>query len=381
MATFEQRTNDDGSESWRVKVRLKGYQPATATFERKTDAKRWAAATETAMREGRYFATSEAKRRTVADLIDRYVRDVLPDKKGRGSQGPQLAWWRTELGALTLADLTPARIGEARDKLAGKVLEPRGKPLPDDDRGTTVGHRKASGRSAKRAPAPPEPKRISPATVNRYLAALSHALTVAVKEWGWLDDSPMRKVRKKAEPKGRVRFLADDERMRLLEACKEGPPWLLPVVTVALATGMRQGEILGLRWPDVDLERKRLVMHETKNGERRAVPLTGPALTTLRAWSKVRRLDTDLVFPETKGFHHRWWDALERAKLTDFRFHDLRHTAASYLAMHGATPSEIAEVLGHKTLQMVKRYAHLSDSHVAGVLERMNASVFGKGAG
>jgi len=230
-------------------------------------------------------------------------------------------------------------------------------------------------------PKPDEPKRISPATVNRYLAALSHALSVAVKEWGWLDDSPMRKVRKKTEPKGRVRFLSDDERKRLLDACKTGPAWLLPVVTVALSTGMRQGEVLGLRWPAVDLERKRLVLHETKNGERRAVPLTGPALTTLRAWSKVRRLDTDLVFPETKGFHHRWWEALERAKLTDFRFHDLRHTAASYLAMHGATPSEIAEVLGHKTLQMVKRYAHLSDSHVASVMERMNAHVFGKGAG
>ena len=148
-------------------------------------------------------------------------------------------------------------------------------------------------------------------------------------------------------------------------------------MTIALTTGMRQGEILTLRWPVIDLERKRLVLHETKNGERRAVPLTGPALTTLKAWAKVRRLDTDLVFPETKGFHHRWWEALERAKLTDFRFHDLRHTAASYLAMHGATPSEIAEVLGHKTLQMVKRHAHLSDSHIAGVMERVNAKVFG----
>lgn len=374
MATFRERKNADGTAMWEVQIRLRGFPTETASHKRLTDARKWAAATEAAMREGRYFPQAEAKRRTVGDLIDRYVREVLPDKKDKGSQGPQLAWWKGELGALTLADLTPARIGEARDRLALREIESKAKPEAERPKKPT------GGRKPLKAP-PPEPKRISPATVNRYLAALGHALTVAVKEWGWLDDSPMRKVRKKTEPKGRVRFLDDAERKRLLEACRLGPPWLLPVVTLALATGMRQGEILGLRWPDVDLVRKRIVMHETKNGERRAVPISGAALDTFKAWSKVRRMDTDLVFPETSGFHHRWWEALERAKLADFRFHDLRHTAASYLAMQGATPSEIAEVLGHKTLQMVRRYAHLSDSHVAGVLERMNTKVFGKGAG
>lgn len=373
MATIERRTLDDGSESWRVKIRLRGHPPETATFERKTDAKKWAAATETAIREGRYFATSEAKKHTVGDLLERYARDILPAKKDRGTQGPQLAWWRTELGALSLRDLTPARIGEARDKLAARTIEPRSKKRPKDEAP------KARAKAKRPAPTkgPDAPRRISPATVNRYLAVLSHALGVAVKEWGWLDDNPMRKVRKRAEPKGRVRILDDGERTRLLEATKAGPPWLEPVVTLALATGMRQGEILGLRWPDVDLDRKRLVLHDTKNGERRAVHLGGPARDVLKRWSKVRRLDTDRVFPETAGFHHRWWDALERAGLEDFRFHDLRHTAASYLAMNGATLSELAAVLGHKTLAMVKRYAHLSESHVAGVVDRMNDKVFG----
>lgn len=364
MATFRERKNADGSNTWEVQVRLKGFQPATASFERKTDAKKWAAQTEAAMREGRYFATSASKRHTVADLLDRYTRDVLPEKKDRGSQGPQLAWWRAELGALTLADLTPARIAEARDKLATRLVEPKNK----------VRREGASGPADA-------PKRISPATVNRYLAALSHVLTIATKEWGWLDDSPMRKVRKKSEPKGRVRFLDEDERARLLAACKDGPTWLEPVVTLALATGMRQGEILGLEWTDVDLERKRLILHETKNGERRAVHLAGPALEELRRWSKVRRLGDPRVFPNVGAFHHRWWEALERAKIVNFKFHDLRHTAASYLAMNGATLAEIAAVLGHKTLAMVKRYAHLSESHVAGVVERMNAKVFGKDTG
>ena len=145
--------------------------------------------------------------------------------------------------------------------------------------------RPTGGRKPSKAKAP-EPKRISPATVNRYLAALGHALTVAVKEWGWLEDSPMRKVRKKTEPKGRVRFLNKMEIETLLDACEAGPPWLHPVVAIALSSGMRQGEILGLRWPDIDLDRKRLVLHDTKNGERRAVALASPALAGLKAWSK-----------------------------------------------------------------------------------------------
>lgn len=345
MATFERRLSDDGKESWRVKVRLRGHPPATATFERKTDAKKWAGATESAIREGRYFATSESRKHTVADLIDRYTRDVLPQKKSARSQVAQFAWWRAELGTLTLKDLTPARIGEARDALA---------------RGTT-----------------PRGERRTPATVSRYLAALSHALTVAVKEWGWLDDTPMRKVRKPREPRGRVRFLSEDERARLLASCKAGPPWLEPVVLLALSTGMRQGEILGLRWADLDLKRRCAVLHETKNGERRSVPVTGLALEVMRRWSKLRRLDSDRVFPDVGSLSHRWADALERAQIENFRFHDLRHTAASYLAMNGATLGEIGAVLGHKTPSMVQRYAHLSDSHIAGVVERMNAKFIG----
>lgn len=373
---LEKRVADDGSVTWRARIRMKGYPPQTGTFEKRKKALEWLEETRTAMRSGKYLPTVEAKRHTVADLVDRYARDILPTKKDRGSQGPQLAWWRGELGALTLNELTAARIGEARDKLAARTIEPRSKKRPEDE--APKGKSKPKAKSPAPATGPDAVRRISPATVNRYLAVLSHALGVAVKEWGWLDDNPMRKVRKRPEPKGRVRFLDDDERGRLLEACKAGPSWLEPVVTLALATGMRQGEILGLRWPDVDLDRKRLVLHDTKNGERRAVHLGGASLDVLKRWSKVRRLDTDRVFPETAGFHHRWWEALERAGLDDFRFHDLRHTAASYLAMNGATLSELAAVLGHKTLAMVKRYAHLSESHVAGVVDRMNDKVFGR---
>jgi integrase len=220
--------------------------------------------------------------------------------------------------------------------------------------------------------------------VNRYLGALSHAFSIAVKEWGWLEDSPMRKVSKPREPRGRVRFLSDEERTRLLDACQGSHnPYLSAIVTLALATGARRGELLGLRWPDVDLRRGTLTFHQTKNRERRAVPLTGQALALMCEHAKVRRLDTALVFPNPTGtkpatIRAAWEGAVEHADIKDFRFHDLRHSAASYLAMSGASLAEIAEVLGHKTLAMVKRYAHLSEAHTRNVVARMNQAIFGE---
>jgi integrase len=224
----------------------------------------------------------------------------------------------------------------------------------------------------------------SPATVVRYLAALSHALTVAVKEWGWLEANPLAKVSKPKEPRGRVRYLADDERERLLNACRESAnPFLYTAVVLALSTGARRTEIWSLRWPDVDLQRGVITLHETKNGERRVLPLVGHAHEQVKEHARVPRLDTDLLFPSRRDpkqpidLRKPWETALQKAGIADFRWHDLRHCCASYLAMNGATLAEIAEVLGHKTLQMVRRYAHLSEAHTARVVAAMNAKIFG----
>jgi integrase len=194
----------------------------------------------------------------------------------------------------------------------------------------------------------------------------------------------MRKVSKPKEPRGRVRFLSEEERQRLLTACQVSRnPHLYIVVVLALSCGARKGELVSLRWPDVDLKRGTLTFHQTKNGERRAVPLAGQALALMREHAKVRRLDTTLVFPNATGkralgIREAFEGVVERAGIVDFRFHDLRHTFASYLAMNGASLLEIAEVLGHKTLAMVKRYAHLCEAHTRGVVERMNRAVFGE---
>jgi integrase len=259
-------------------------------------------------------------------------------------------WWKDQLGEYTLADTSPALIAECRDRLR---------------EGNT--HLK---------------KQRSPATVNRYLAALSHCFSIAVKEWGWLDDSPMRKVRKMQEPRGRVRFLSEEERPALLDACSNSEnPYLYSIVVLALSTGARQGEILSLKWDQVDFKRGQITLFETKNNEIRSLPLVGHALKQIKDISKVRRIDTDLIFPGKRknqpiDIRHWWNIALKEAKIKNFRFHDLRHSAASYLAMNGATLTEIADILGHKTLQMVKRYSHLTEQHTSKVVAKMNKQIF-----
>lgn len=188
MATIIRRPGRNGQLSYRAQVRRKGAPPLSATFTKLSDARKWIQVTEAAILEGRHIKTAEAQRHTLGDLTDRYVEHVLPQKSPSSidMQTIQLTWWKKQLGHYVLADITPALIAEYRDKLAYGQETPRAN-----------------------------------STVNRYLAALSHALTVAVKEWGWRDDSPMRKVRKPKEPRGRVRFLSDAERTRLLQACQE----------------------------------------------------------------------------------------------------------------------------------------------------------------
>ena len=349
MATIEKRTTADGT-SYRVKIRLRGQPVQTATFVRLSDAKRWAEQTATAMREGRHFATTEAKRHTLRDAVDRYKAEKLSRLKDKATRAAQLDWWAQELGMLVLADLTPARITEAREKLSREPI--------------------TGGRVR------------SDATVNRYLAALSVVLATCVKSWEWLEVSPMRRVEKRKEPRGRVRYLSEDERERLLSACKDNPD-LYAAVVLALTTGARRMEIMGLSWAQVDLSRRVILLEDTKNGERRPLPIVGPALDILRERAKVRRLDTDLLFPgrihpkQPLDLRTPWETALKKAGVENFHWHDLRHTTASYLAMNGAGLQEIAAVLGHKTLAMVKRYAHLSHEHVAGVMEDMAGKIFG----
>ena len=347
MASIQERKAEDGTISYRVQIRIKGQPSVSETFKRKSDAKRWAAKTEAEIRERKYFRSADAQRKTLKDAIERYLKlPIVRERKTFHDKKSYLEWWKKELGNYFLADLTPSVVAEKRDKLLNQKTR----------RGTSY----------------------SPASVNRYLAALSHLCGVAVKEWGWLELNPVSYIAKPREPRGRDRYLSDGERKRLLNAVrKSDSPYLYPIVLLALSTGMRRGEILGLTWNDVDFPNSRITLRETKNDEVRSLPIIADVEVLLKKLRKIRRIDTDLVFPSSAGdrryeFKTAWKAVLNEAKIENFRFHDLRHSCASYLAMNGATTAEIAAVLGHKTLAMVKRYSHLSDSHTASVVVRMN---------
>ena len=351
MASIETRKNSDGTISYRAKVRLKGYPTQTATFERKTDAKEWASRTEREVKDGLHFKTAEAKKHTLSELVDRYLSDIQRDYPKRYPEIEYLLrWWKNELGEYSLSKITKPLIIEKRDKLLSTI-----------------------GRNNK-------PR--SPATANRYMTALSHAFTIALNQWEWINEHPMKKIAKLPEPRGRIRFLDEKERASLLEECKKHNELYLLVV-LALSTGARHGELINLKWQDVDLKRQVIILHDTKNKERRVLPVVNHAYQLMQEHNKVRNIASNLVFPSPYSAKEPWnsrstWEkAVKNAKIEDFRFHDLRHSAASYLAMNGASLAEIAEVLGHKTLQMVKRYAHLSEAHTASVVEKMNNKIFG----
>jgi integrase len=212
-------------------------------------------------------------------------------------------------------------------------------------------------------------------SINRELALLKHVFSMAVK-WRKLKENPTRDVRGfKGETK-RVRFLMPDEIQKLLLNCMDH---LKPIVTLALHTGMRKGELLGLQWSQINSEQGIITLTDTKNNERRDIPINETVKATLEGIER----RADLVFANRRGkqidqaaLYLAFHEALEKSDITDFRFHDLRHTFASSLVMEGVDIMVIKELLGHKDLKMTLRYAHLSPKHktrVINILDRVMA--------
>lgn len=204
-------------------------------------------------------------------------------------------------------------------------------------------------------------------TINRRMAMLKHLFHKA-NDWGWVDDGTLRVVRKVKmlkEPAGRLRYLSPEEVRNLLAQCRN--PQLKAIVIMAINTGMRRGEILDLKWESVDLRNGYILIGQSKNGDRREVPINGAVREVLSGI--VRRLDSSHVFCDAKGKAYKggrnaYVRACERAGLHDFHFHDLRHTAASFMAMGGVDLMAIKQILGHKTIQMTLRYSHLAPGHL-----------------
>jgi integrase len=367
---------------------MAGYPARTASFPTQRLAERWAKTIEAEMIEGRHFRNVEARRRTLAEAIDRYCTDELglpadldaaglarflrteaaagrmPRKRDARTRVIRLRWWREKIGTVKLADVTPALLVEYRGKLAKEKFT-RAKPG-------------APGSTLEKGAEAREFTRTGP-TVNRYVAYLSHVLSVARREWHWISHNPFDGVGKFKESAGRVRVLTEAERKALLiETAKD--PQLHLLVVLALSTAARAGELLALTWSDVDLKDGRLLLRVTKNSQPRVVWLHGEALRLLEQHGKVRRLD-GRVFASVKGKRYRYDEAFETActaaKVKDFVFHGLRHTAATMLAREGATQEQLKAIGGWKS-GVVSRYVHLAAQDAKDVLQKMNEKILGK---
>lgn len=293
----------------------------------------------------------------IADLIDLYMAHYA----GRDTtRGQRLAWWKARLAGVALDQVCDDHIHDSLEALAAD--SPRYWAGTDADG-------KAIYKAKRRA--------LAPATVNRYAAAIGAVFTWAIRRRiapkGW--DHPCRRVERRAEHNEKTRFLTDDECRRLLDACKASAwPRLYLLVLLALTTGARKSELLGLRWRDVDLAQRVMHVARTKNGDPKVLPLVPSAVEEL---TRLAGADAALVFASKRrpdqayAFEARFAEALRVARIKAFRFHDLRHSCASMLAQNGATLLEIGDLLGHRQVSMTKRYSHLASHHRAALVNRV----------
>lgn len=298
---------------------------------------------------------------SISDLIDAYMERY----DGRDPTRIQrLSWWKAKVGAVALQDLSDDHVHAAIEELATQ-------------RSRFFAGKDADGKPIHRA----RKKPLAPATLNRYGASLSAVITWAIRKRvapkGYVH--PCRSVERRTENNEKTRFLSDAERDKLLQACKASRwPRLYLLVLMALTTGARKGELLGLRWADVDLERREALLRTTKNSDQRVLPLSPPVVAELVRFKDkpAARLFASPRNKETAfEFHGVFVDALREAGIRGVTFHTLRHSCASSLAKNGATLIEIADLLGHRQLQMTKRYSHLATSHKAALVDRILGDV------
>jgi integrase len=345
MATLRKR----GPYQWEAQIRRRGYPATSKTFETKAEAEAWAAMIESEMSRGIWVSRSEAESTTLVELLDRYAKEVVPTKKGQAQEYSVLRAWReTELAIRTVAGVRSVDIASHRDQWL-RTLEP--------------------------------------ATVLRRLSVLSHVFSIARREWGMESvTNPVELVRKPSASNARSRRViqldtdrkgSSGELDRVIAA--SGSKLLPVIIRLAVETAMRRSEIVALTWEHIDLRRRVAHLPATKNGSARDVPLSTVALeqlTALQPRQQGNELQRGRVFSIREDAITRAFErAVARARnayeaecrengmepdarfLSDLRFHDLRHEAASRLAtvfqLH-----ELAKVTGHKDPRMLMRYYH-----------------------
>lgn len=338
MATIRKR----GEYQWEVQIRKKDYPAQSKTLNTKADAEKWARMVESEMDRGVFRSTVEAEQTALSAILDRYENEVLPSKKGQAADKSRIKTLKARLGTLKLAAITSAIVSSFRDARLKEVGEQ---------------------------------------SVIHELNLLNRILKAAVIDWGITLPAgiPTALVRKPRKPQGRDRRASHREIAAIIDATESNE--MAGIVLLAIETAMRRSEIGKIQWRDVDLSKQVLVVHDTKNGDRRDVALSAKAVSILK--SLPRRLDGQVFRLQPESISQAFERARDRARkayekecekssipadrtfLMDFRFHDLRHEAASRLFEKGLNLMEVASITGHKTLQMLKRYTHLRAEDLA----------------
>jgi len=311
---------------WQAQVRRRGMKPRCKSFDSKTDAEKWARELESQVDKfGAAPDTRILESTTLGALMKRYAEEVSPSKRGATQEIQRLGvLQRHDLAYRTLVGLSQQDIASFRDERL---------------------------------------KTVKPATAVRELAILSHVLDVAMRDWGYpLAENVVKMVRRPSINNSRSRRLTASEEQRLLDACDEGKiECFRTLVILAIETGMRRGEILGLKWTNISHNRRVISLVMTKNGSSREVPLSQRAYNALMELKQSENADQPMPFGMTvSAFEQTWRRVLKRSDIHDLKFHDLRHEAVSRFFELGLNIMEVSSISGHKELSMLKRYTHLN---------------------
>lgn len=289
------------------------------------------------------FELKDPRALTIGEALSRYRELITPSKRSAKTEQYRIGnICRTPIASIKLVDCTPYHIAAHRDM---RMISPH-----PNKAGETIG----------------------PATVKHELMLLSHLFNVAGSEWGIENlDNPVSKVRKPVTPPGRTRRLRAYEEKKLMRALRSHPnPYLMPLVSLALETGARQGELLGLQWEHISFRKRVAHLPTTKNGDSRDIPLTRAAVEILKGMDP--KEEGRIFDYSPTGIKSSWKSLTSRLKIKDFHFHDLRHEAISRFFEKGLDAIEVSTISGHKSMQMLKRYTHLSAYKLVAKLDRLD---------
>lgn len=339
------------SGNYQVQIRLVGMPPLCRSFAKKRDADAFVREVEGNTELHRKLGRASAHIPVFSDWVTTFLKTYQgrdPDMAGK------LAWWAEQFPRIAVTKVDEFMVDDALARLE-KHGRHGDKPMPCDANGKPI--KRIGGRRG-----------VSGSTLNRYKSALSSCLRAFIRHADYKRagfSNPVRKesVKTFSENQPKDRYLSEQEQAVLLEAARNSA-WdrMHLLALVALTTGARRGELLRLRWSDIDFVQRTARLERTKNGKPRLLPLTKPVIEQLM---RFREKGDGLIFPSTISksqpfaFRHHWYELLKEAGLSGLRFHDLRHSAASNLMRAGRTLFEVGVLLGHSSAQMTQRYSHL----------------------